>query len=332
MPLNKNALLRYKILDRCFSSGRNDYTIEKLLNTINSTLYDQGMLGISIRQLREDIKTMRDSTMYNAPIVARQYDGKKCYYTYSDADYSIFKSGISDEEFTALRSTIEMLGRYRSGNSWIEEIITNLECRFDVLPNNEKIVFFEDNKELTGIGFLGDIIKHAIAHEAIDVVYRSYRGHEEEYIFCPHCIKQYNGRWFMLGYEKKYGRFSNFAIDRIRSFKPSQHSFVENTTIDYETYFKDIVGVTVPEDSVPVQTVRLRFSSSRFPYVVSKPIHKSQRIVDAENGIIELSVRHNKELDQKIFSYIPDVEVLSPCEYREKIAVAIRKNLESYNI
>ena len=331
MPQNKNALLRYKILDRCFSSGRTDYTIGLLLETVNSVLRDQGMLGISIRQLREDIKTMRDSAMYDAPIVAKQYDGKKCYYTYSDADYSIFKSGISDDEFTALRSTIEMLGRYRSGNSWIEEIITSLECRFDVVPNNEKIVHFENNEELTGIGFLGDIIKHAIAHEAIDVVYRSYRGHEEEYIFCPYCIKQYNGRWFMHGYEKKYGRFSNFAIDRIRSFKPSQHSFVENTNIDYDTYFKDIVGVTVPEESVPVQTVRLRFSLLRFPYVVSKPIHSSQRIVDAENGIIELCVKRNKELDQKIFSYMPDVEVLSPSEYREEIADAIRKNLNLYN-
>ncbi len=332
MPLNKNALLRYKILDRCFSSGRNDYTVEKLLDTINSTLYEQGLLGISVRQLREDIKTMRDSTMYDAPIVARQYDGKKCYYTYSDAGYSIFKTGISDEEFSTLRATIEMLGRYRSGNSWIEELITSLECRFDVVPKSEKIVYFEDNKELTGIGFLGDIIKHAIAHEAIDVVYRSYRGHEEEYIFCPYCIKQFNGRWFMLGYEKKYGRFSNFAIDRIRSFKLSKHSFVENTSIDFGTYFNDIVGVTVPEENVPLQTVRLRFSSARFPYVVSKPIHNSQRIVDADNGIIELRVRRNKELDQKIFSYLPNVEVLAPSDYREEIAAAIRKNLESYNI
>ena len=330
MPQNKNALLRYRILDRCFASGRTDYTIVKLLDTVNSVLYDQGMLGISIRQLREDIKTMRDSAIYDAPIVAMPYDGKKCYYTYSDAGYSIFKSGISDEEFTALRSTIEMLGRYRSGNSWIEEIITSLECRFDVVPNNERIVHFENNEQLAGIGFLGDIIKHAIAHEAIDVVYRSYRGHEEEYIFCPHCIKQYNGRWFMLGFEKKYGRFSNFAIDRIRSFKPSRHSFVENT-IDYGTYFKDIVGVTVPEESVPVQAVRLRFRPERFPYVLSKPIHNSQTIIDAENGIIELCVRRNKELTQKIFSYLPDVEVLSPPDYREEIVAAIRRNLESYN-
>ena len=105
MPLNKNALLRYKILDRCFSSGRVDYTIDRLLDKVNSTLYDQGELGISIRQLRADIKTMRDSSMYNAPIVAKQFDGKKCYYTYSDADYSIFKSGISASFFASYRSS-----------------------------------------------------------------------------------------------------------------------------------------------------------------------------------------------------------------------------------
>ena len=329
MPVTKNALLRYKILDRCFS-GAVRYSIDELLDFVNDELDAQGLYGISLRQLRDDIKNMR--SIYDAPIDAKPNWGRKCYYAYSDEDYSIFKSGISDEDYKALQSTLEMLAKYKVSNVWLEDIITNLECRFDIVPNTEKLVFFDENRNLKGLEFLGNIIKHTVAHEAIDVVYRSYRGHEETYCFHPYCVKQYNGRWFVLGYESKYGRISNFALDRIREVKKSNKEFYDNVFFDVEDYFKDIIGVTVPnEEDADILDVRLRFAPSRFPYVVSKPLHHSQEIVDAEECIVEIHVKKNKELKQRIFSYVPDVEVLSPLFLREEIKRDIESNLQKYN-
>ena len=329
MPVTKNAFLRYKILDRCFS-GAVRYSIDELLDFVNDELEAQGLYGISLRQLRDDIKNMR--SIYDAPIDAKPNWGRKCYYAYSDEDYSIFKSGISDEDYKALQSTLEMLAKYKVSNVWLEDIITNLECRFDIVPNTEKLVFFDENRNLKGLEFLGNIIKHTVAHEAIDVVYRSYRGHEETYCFHPYCVKQYNGRWFVLGYESKYGRISNFALDRIREVKKSNKEFYDNVFFDVEDYFKDIIGVTVPnEEDADILDVRLRFAPSRFPYVVSKPLHHSQEIVDAEECIVEIHVKKNKELKQRIFSYVPDVEVLSPLFLREEIKRDIESNLQKYN-
>ena len=328
MPVTKNALLRYKILDRCFS-GSVRYSIDELLDFVNDELEAQGEYGISLRQLREDIKNMR--SIYDAPIDAKPNWGRKCYYAYSDEDYSIFKSDISDEDYKALQSTLEMLAKYKVTNVWLEDIIANLEHRFDIVPNTEKLVFFDENRNLKGLEFLSDIIKHTVAHEAIDVVYRSYRGHEETYCFNPYCVKQYNGRWFMLGYDAKYGRINNFALDRVVSFKKSDRQFVVNTFIDVDDYFKDIIGVTVPNGDAEILDIRLKFEKERFPYVVSKPLHHSQEIVDESNCIIEVHVKKNKELIQKIFSYMPDVEVLSPSSLREEIIDAIKRNLEKYN-
>ena len=328
MPVTKNAFLRYKILDRCFS-GSVRYSIDELLDFVNDELEAQGEYGISLRQLREDIKNMR--SIYDAPIDAKPNWGRKCYYTYSDEDYSIFKSDISDEDYKALQSTLEMLAKYKVTNVWLEDIIANLEHRFDIVPNTEKLVFFDENRNLKGLEFLSDIIKHTVAHEAIDVVYRSYRGHEETYCFNPYCVKQYNGRWFMLGYDAKYGRINNFALDRVVSFKKSDRQFVVNTFIDVDDYFKDIIGVTVPNGDAEILDIRLKFEKERFPYVVSKPLHHSQEIVDESNCIIEVHVKKNKELIQKIFSYMPDVEVLSPSSLREEIIDAIKRNLEKYN-
>lgn len=40
MPTNKNAQLRYQILDRCFSDFLHKYTIDDLIDKVNEGLMD----------------------------------------------------------------------------------------------------------------------------------------------------------------------------------------------------------------------------------------------------------------------------------------------------
>lgn len=40
MPTGKNAQLRYRILDRCFSDFNRKYEIEDILDEVNEQLYD----------------------------------------------------------------------------------------------------------------------------------------------------------------------------------------------------------------------------------------------------------------------------------------------------
>ena len=68
MATNKNAQLRYQILDRCFSNFGRQYTIDDLVEEVNDRLLDINGTEVSLRQIREDIKFKRDSVGYNAPI------------------------------------------------------------------------------------------------------------------------------------------------------------------------------------------------------------------------------------------------------------------------
>ena len=68
MPTNKNAQLRYQVLDRCFSDFIHKYSIDDLIDKVNDVLYDLNGTEVSMRQIREDIKYMRDRVTYNAPI------------------------------------------------------------------------------------------------------------------------------------------------------------------------------------------------------------------------------------------------------------------------
>lgn len=335
MPTNKNASLRYQVLDRCFSDFHRKYEISDLLDKVNDALMDLYGTEVSIRQIRDDIKYMRDRVTYNAPIKAYQYDGKKCYYRYEDRDFSIFKNELSTEEVVKLRSTIDMLSRYRGipANAWLEEVISNLEYRFGVKANNENVVAFEQNEQLKGIEFLSEIIDSTVAHQPLLILYRTFSGKEKESVLHPYHVKQFNNRWFLFGLEEtSHGnRIANRPLDRIVKFSRANVAFIPNTSVDFNTYFNDIIGVTIPDEKVHVEDVVLKFDKDRFPYIVSKPIHHSQTVLDEENHILQIKVRPNKELEAQLLSFGPQVEILKPLWLRDYFTEKIKDFFKIYS-
>lgn len=332
MPTNKNAQLRYQILDRCFSDFKRKYTIEDLIDKVNESLYDLTGKEVKLRQIREDIKYMRDRVTYDAPIKAYPMaSGKQCYYRYEDPNFTIYNNEMSIEEVNNLRSTIQMLGRYRGtpANAWLEEVISNLEYRFGVKANAENFISFEQNDKLQGLEHLSGIIDATVNHQPIELHYCSFKGHEFKTVCHPYYVKQYNNRWFLFGWNDKFHSLGNYALDRIISFKKVDTPFIKNNQINFDTYFQDIIGVTIPKEDTSTETIVLRFSKERLPYVVSKPIHHSQT-VNMEDRTITIKVKPNNELYQMIFSFVPDIEVLSPKPLRQKIMKKIEENLNKY--
>ena len=90
-----------------------------------------------------------------------------------------------------------------------------------------------------------------------------------------------------------------------------------------------MIGVTVPENT-EVEHIVLKFEKGRFPYIVSKPIHQSQKVLSEEECILQIDVRPNNELTSRIFSFFPDVEVLEPAWYRNEIKEKIIFNIQKY--
>lgn len=332
MPTNSNASLRYRILDRCFSSTHHKYTIDDLLDIVNEKLGDKEGRSISIRQLRKDIQDMRDRVMYDAPITAYPLEARKCYYRYSDPDFSIFNNELSSEEIENLQTTIKMLGKYRGipANAWIEEVVSSLEYRFGIKANSENLISFEQNEQLKGLEFLSDIIDATVNHQPLDIDYCTFKGDKIKMLIHPYYVKQYNGRWFLFGLDDGHERIANIALDRIQHMNNASVVSKKNGSIDFDTYFNDIIGVTIPGENVKKETVILRFTKDRFPYVVSKPLHQSQIIAEGEDYEVEIQVKPNRELYQQIFSFIPDVEVVSPQWLRDEIIEKMKENLKKY--
>ena len=72
MPVNRNALIRYRTIDKCLQNRRRKWTIEHLINACNEALYEYEGINksVSLRTIRLDLNAMRsDKLGYNAPII-----------------------------------------------------------------------------------------------------------------------------------------------------------------------------------------------------------------------------------------------------------------------
>ena len=108
MPANKNALIRYRVIDQCLRNRYRRWTIENLVDACSEALYDMEGIrkGVSLRTVQADIQIMRsDKLGYNAPIEV--YDQK--YYQYADPNYSIDKALLEEKDIQLIEKAIALL-------------------------------------------------------------------------------------------------------------------------------------------------------------------------------------------------------------------------------
>ena len=146
------------------------------------------------------------------------------------------------------------------------------------------------------------------------MVYRPFKSdHDIDLVLHPYYLKQYNNRWFLFGLNDKYKSISNMALDRIVSFETITLKYIKNKSINFNEYFEDIIGVTMPDKGKLVK-IELLFTNEEAPYVLTKPIHGSQKKKKHdENGlIVSIEVIPNIEFEKLILSFGDKVKVVSP--------------------
>lgn len=332
MPTNKSAQERYIIYDDCFSNFSRFYSKDDLIDLIK----EKTDRKISDRTFWADINTLETMVSEKkAGVTIEKFNSgerNKCYYRYNDNNFHLYGNALNKKEFTELKSTIEMLERFHGvpGFSWIEETIQQLKSKFSINPELDKVVEFEQNDNYTGLQWLPDVIEATINHKPLIISYTPFNKEQIRKKFYPYYVKQYNNRWFVFGREYGEKRITSYALDRIDQFSVSSDKFEPNNLVYFPDSFKDIIGVTLPDKDMEMETITLRFSEKRFPYVVTKPIHRSQEILNDNEFTISIKVKPTKELDQKILSFGPDVTVLSPEWYREHLYQIIEKTVENY--
>lgn len=343
MATNKHAIIRYQALDKCFSNPRKKYYIEDLIDACNKALSEfyiqkedtknDAEYYVKRRTIFNDINYMMDSTAgYGAPI-KRYYEGRRCYYRYEDVNFSIYKKDFSEAELDKLDEALVMLNRFKGaeGFDWVDEFVANFEDKLGRKKNTSPVIGYEKNPYLKGLEHLSDIYNYIVNKQVLKIEYQHFKRGKMVFIMHPYYLKQYNNRWFLFGItERDRSVLTNVPIDRIVKIETVHMAYIPNDKFNFDEYFEDVVGVSVPRSGEPEKVV-LKFDKDRYPYVVTKPLHPSQKELDKENCIVQIDVFMNNELDALLFSYGDQLEVLEPESLRLKMMERTIKMMKIYN-
>lgn len=334
MPVTKNALIRYKVLDRCFANLGRKYFIEDLIEEVGKMLREIKMeeSSISRRTIMADIQFMESPEGWNIDLV-RGKVGKKVYYRYEDLSFSINNMPLNETEINHLKSAMDILSGFKGMPQfeWMQEMLPKLQQGYDIRA--EKIIEFENNPDLKGLEHLGELYNAVYYKKVLSITYQDYKAERPyEVLLHPHFLKQYNNRWFLFGYCPNNQRYDwNLALDRIVSIREAKGRAVKSTII-WDEYFDDMIGVTRPVGA-EVQDVVLHFTGVQGKYIESKPLHGSQRgkWIEKDNFEVRLSLIVNYELERLILGYADTVRVVKPKSLANAVAKKLEMGIGIYN-
>ncbi len=317
MPANRNALIRYRAIDKCLQNRRRKWTIADLINACDDALYEYDGMdnGVSLRTIRLDLSAMRgDELGYNAPIVVTE----KKYYSYSDPNYSIANIPLTSQDLNILQDVSHLLRQFKGFSHFTEvsEMVSRLEDKiYSEQHQQAPVIDFEKNELLTGLEWLDILYKAIISRCTIQLTYQSFRARQSsEIIFYPYLLKEYRNRWFVLGMKKQEKEIITFALDRIQAIRSlPDEEYRKHKQFDPHTYFTHIVGVTRNSGDA-LTTITFLADPLQAPYIKTKPIHASQQVLEEkkEGVVFRIDVIPNFELERELTGYGEGLKVLSP--------------------
>ncbi len=324
-------MLRYQVLNKCFRNRYREYTIDDLVDECNKALRKIDKPDVSKRTIQNDINILEAD--YGIELDEKLKQGKKRLYRYVDTNYSIPLFRINDEERHKLQDAIRVL-EYFEGDpmyDWARTLLMQIEGGL-FTDESTPVVSFQSNPDLKGIDLFGKLLQAILKKRVLKIEYAPFGKDSYSERIYPYHLKQFNDRWYLIAQAVGYDTYAHYALDRIESFEELSLKYKE-AEIDFEDYFDDVIGVTVPERLEPVDVV-LRVSNNRYNYIKTKPLHLSQRVVSEERNhtTISINVKINNELIALLLSFGPDVEVISPTVLKEEMKKKISAMCYNYRI
>lgn len=337
MPVNRNALIRYRTIDHCLQNRFKKWTLEDLIAACSDAIYEyQGIdAGVSRRTVQADIEMMRSNKLgYEAPIVVVD----KKYYTYSDQNYSITNIPLNQQDMEVLSEVSGLLKQFKGFNHFtdLNEMISKLEDKiYSQKTQSAPVIDFEKNENLKGLEWIEVIRKAIVAKKTICLTYQSFKAREAStFCFSGYLLKEYRNRWFILGMpHKRNAHVMNLALDRIQTVEEHDEPYRENSTLDLATYYDDCIGVTKTPGQRDCEVV-FWIDADNAPYVITKPLHHTQKLLsdEADGKVFSIKVILNFELERELLGFGAKMKVLGPRILVKQIKQQLAKTLKRYEV
>ena len=334
MPKNKEALIRYRVINKCLLDRK--YVTRQELKEACERVLD--IYPIGGRTIDADINSMRydERLGYLAPIKMDKY--RRAYY-YDDPDYSIDKIPLNEDELESVVFASKLMEQFKGVEIFekftgsVQKLVSAVNIyRLHDDDVRRDFIEFERVDEAKGTEYLKPLIDALKNREVLKIEYRSFSARKNMvYIIHPYLLKEYRTRWYLIGYNAKYSEVRTYGLDRFVSMEVDPSVKYFDTGFDARKYYENVVGISVL-DREPVE-IRIAFSENQAQYVVTRPLHSSQELVETGKNrfVFKYFLVPTFEFFSQVLGWGDEVEILAPKVLRRQMQALLRKMVQIYS-
>lgn len=335
MPINKDALVRYRVINKCLINRFKKYPSKDELKT--ACMEALGVDYLSDRTIEKDLEDMRhnEELGYQAPI---EYSKAEKGYYYTNPDYSIDKIPLGSNDINALQFAAAILTQFRQISMFnqfsgaVEKIVEALNINRMMLEKDSvDFIEFERAEYVPGGQFLEIVVSAIKDQKRVRFSYKKHGGSEvKEYVLEPYLLKQFRNIWYLIGADKSSAEIKTFGLDRFKEIEVLDETFLPSDTFNKEKYFSYAFGITSYHDKP--EEVILSFKPKTGDFIKALPLHHTQVVLkdDKNECQIKITVYPTFELLMQILSYGPEVKVLRPASLQSNVKEVLKQTLERY--
>lgn len=329
MPHIKNALIRFRIIDKCIRNKYKPYPTKQELRLVCEEALYGSTDGANIcdSTIEKDMYAMKMD--HDAPIkYSKRYGG----YYYEDPSFTINNIPLTEEDLSAIKFAANTLMQFRDVDmfkqfgSAIDKIVDRVSISSN--PGDKDLnhyVQFESAVVSGGNEFLPDLLNAIRNNLIVHFDYASFiTGKSKNRTVVPLLLKEYRNRWYLISLDKLKNNIITYALDRMSGLIISEETGKKPDDFDPELYFKHSIGISANNDDKPEKVI-FKADNIAAKYIDSQPFHSSQTIIKAGKNrtTFQLNVLIAEELIRTIMSYGGEIEVLEPVSLRENICSRI---------
>lgn len=326
------CLLRYHTIDKALVD-HGSVSVKGLMNEMNE-IYSG--LAQSEAMIEEDISAMKSdpNLAYFAPIV---YNEAKSIYSYSEASFSIQKHPLNQTEKEVLKMAIHYLDLIKENKDLLglRGVIQKVTDTIKIRNHSENFDSpeFVDSELSPGFGgskFLGPLIKAIQSKKVVRLYYHPFYEDKPYFtIIHPYLIKEYKGRWYLIGLNDTKQEIRTYGLDRIWELEETADRYIPRT-FNASDYFKNTVGIISPLGNPP--EIQIEVSKHQAQYLITQPMHTSQYIEseNEESVIFSYKVHPTYEFKSMILAMGKDVRVLQPESLKRAIISELNEAILGY--
>ena len=336
MPAIKNALLRYRIIDRAI---RNEYvpfpSKEKLRQTCEEEIFGSSEgAHICHSTIEKDIFAMRME--HDAPIA---YSKKDRGYFYTDTSFSMDDVPLTEKDINAIRAASTILNQFKNTSLFgqyefaIQKILDRAISSQKTTSIEQEVIQFESLPTVRGNENLELLLEAIKEKKVVQFQYNNFIKDEKKIRRVhPYLLKEYRNRWYLIGKSELKNKVITFGLDRIFDPIVLEQKYISNSSFSADNYFKHSLGITV-YDQLPNEII-IETNPVLSKYLSSQPIHHSQKemkVLANGNHIFSYHLLITYELKMVLMGFGKECKIIAPDLLKKEILNDLKELVDNYN-